>query len=131
MANESGAGDIKSKPLGREMLDIQDARFEDVAVPQWGQNGTAPMVRIRTLTAEERDRYELDSYDAREKGSDVHLRARLLALAIVDESGNRVFTDRDVPALARKSAGAVEPIVKAIRRLNCLDVEQVEAAAKN
>src|SRR5690606_20312294 len=97
------------KLLTREaILQAEDLPTEDVEVPEWGG-----VVRVRGLTGAERGAFEQSIVDARGKGARMNLqnvRARLVALAVVDESGNRLFSDADVEALGRKSGRALNRV---------------------
>lgn len=86
----------------------QDARVEELYIPEW--QGT---VRIKALTAAERDQFEQAALDQRGKGTRLNaanLRARLAVLACVDADGNRLFADEDAAMLGTKSAAAVDRI---------------------
>lgn len=110
--------------LGREdILQADDILTEDVAVPEWG--GT---VRVRGLTGAERDGFEADSVRGKGKNTSVNLanlRARLVALAVVDEHGNRLFGPADVAALGRKSAAALTRVYEVATRLSGLGESDV------
>ncbi|GAA4626604.1 hypothetical protein GCM10023196_035520 [Actinoallomurus vinaceus] len=104
-----------------------DRRYEDVAVPEWG--GT---VRLRSLTGEERDRYEA-SMVKRVGGKQVedlrNARARLVVLAAVDETGAPLFDANDAAALGRRNAGALDRLFEAACRLSGIsdgDVKELE-----
>lgn len=119
-----------SKLLGRDAILGQKAlTFEDVDVPEWG--GT---VRVRALTARERDEYEAEQVDFRNpKKPTIDLRntrARLVALCAVDENGERLFSRKDVEALGEVSSTALDRVFRVAKRLSGLDETQ-EAAAKN
>ena len=60
-----------------------------------------------------------------------NIRAVLVAMAVVDEDGNRLFTDKDVKALAKKSAAAMDRIFAETQKLNAVSDEDVEEMAKN
>lgn len=119
-----------SKLLTKEaILQAQDLPFEDVEVPEWG--GT---VRIRTLTGTERDAFE--SSVARKQGKDVimnykNIRAKLVALTVVDGEGNRLFDDDDAKELGKKSANVLDRLFEVAQRLSGLRDEDVEELAKN
>ena len=53
---------------------------------------------------------------------------RLMAACVFGEDGNPSFTVADVPALKKSSRAAVNALLKAVNRVNGLDVE---AAVKN
>ena len=111
------------------ILQADDLPTEDVEVPEWG--GT---VRVRGLTGAERDAFEASIVEQRGKKTHfnmVNLRARLVALSVVDEDGKRVFSDSDVKALGHKSAVALQRVFKAAQRLSGLTAEDVEELAKN
>ena len=81
--------------LTREaILQAQDLPTEQVHVPEWGGD-----VLVRALTGAERDRFEQSIVEQRGKSTRMNLqniRAKLVALTVVDEQGNRIFKDEDV-----------------------------------
>lgn len=106
-----------------QILAAQDQPTKDVAVPEWGGD-----VRIRTMSASERDKWESDTY-ADGKVNTLDFRARFCALCIVDEQGARLFTDEEVSALGRKSAAALQRVFNEAQALNALsnkDVKELE-----
>ncbi len=119
-----------SKLLSRDaILQAQDLPFEDVEVPEWGG-----AVRVRGLTGAERDAFEQSIVETRGKNTRMNLkniRAKLVALCVVDEQGNRVFSDDDAEALGRKSAAALDRVFEAAQRLSGLRKEDVEELAGN
>lgn len=109
------------------IFDTQDLKTEEVAVPEW--NGS---VRVRTMTGTERDGWEASLSPTGSKGVDLsNLRARLLVKCIVDEQGERIFTDEDADALGAKSAAALERVFAVAQRLNGLAGNAVGTAEKN
>ncbi len=118
------------KLLSREdILQAQDLTSEDVDVPEWGG-----VVRVRTLTGAERDAFE--SSVARKQGKNVvmnykNIRAKLVALTVIDGEGNRLFSDEDARALGRKSAEALDRVFSVAQRLSGIRDEDVEELAKN
>jgi hypothetical protein len=116
--------------LSREqILAAADLPREEVLIPEWG--GT---VWVRTLSAAERDAFEAASVQARGKDRSVNLanlRARLAVLCLVDEQGQRLFTDTDAVALGQKSAKALAKVYDVAARLNGLSADDVEELAKN
>lgn len=120
-----------SKLLTREaILQAKDLPYEDVAVPEWGG-----VVRVRALTGAERDRFEASIVEQRGKGAPrlntTNIRAKLVALTVVDENGNRIFTDDDVEALGRKSAAALNRVFEVAQRLSGLTQADMEELEKN
>jgi len=111
------------------ILKVADASYEDVPVPEW--NGT---VRIKALSAAERDQYEalvfLDS-----KGEPVKrredIRAKLVIFSAVNEDGSRLFTEADIAVLSAKSAKAMNRLWAAASRLSGLGADDVKELEKN
>lgn len=68
--------------LGKQqILDAQDRRHEDIAVPEWGGN-----VRVAMMSASDRDRWEQETYGGDTPKVD-DFRARFVGLCLVDEMG--------------------------------------------
>jgi len=116
--------------LGRdEILQVDDLQYEDVEVPEWGG-----VVRVRGLTGAERDAFEESIMDQRGKKFRVllqNLRAKLVALSIVDEAGKRLFSEGDVGKLGTKSAAALQRVFEAAQRLSGISDEDVDELVKN
>lgn len=109
------------------ILASHDLATEDVEVPEWG--GT---VRLRLLTGTERARVEDDVLEARNKGKEVALfKLRVLALCLVDDAGNRLFTDAELGQLGKKSANVIESLFKRCQQANGLGGDAVEEEEKN
>jgi len=98
-----------------QILSAKDLPIEEVAVPEWG--GT---VFVRGMNGAERDAFELSVIDQKQKGKvDLNnIRAKLCALTICDESGERIFSEKDVAALAKKSAAALSRVFVVAQRLS-------------
>jgi hypothetical protein len=60
-----------------------------------------------------------------------NLRAHLVSLSVVDEQGQRLFTEQDIEALGSKSCSALQRIWNVARRLSGLSDEDVEELTKN
>lgn len=110
------------------ILAAEDAVFEDVHVPEWG--GT---VRVKALSGAERDRFEALITGAgsgkKRRGNWDNVRARLVALTIIDDKGKTIFSPRDVEALGNKSASALDRVFSVAQRLAGItdaDVEELE-----
>ena len=97
-------------------------------VPEWGGH-----VYVRTMTGDERDAYEeWVRGQAGEGGIGVvGVRGRVVALCVVDEAGNRLFSDADGDKLGKKSSAALQRIFDAVVKLNFIDSDEIEALAKN
>ncbi|MFR9807063.1 hypothetical protein ACL02T_32920 [Pseudonocardia sp. RS010] len=111
--------------LTRQQIEsADDLQTQDVDVPEWG--GT---VRIRPLTGRERDRLESSLMGTNGKVSTSKLalfRARVAAMCMIDEDGERLFGDADVEVLGAKSAAALHRVAEAAQKLSGLSKEDVE-----
>lgn len=112
------------------ILAAQDLPTADVEVREWG--GT---VRVRTMTGADRDAFEssLISIDAEGKRTPnmENMKAKLVALTLVDETGARMFSLEEIGHLAGKSAAALNRVFEAAQRLNGLGGAVEVEAAKN
>lgn len=112
-----------------QIFAIPDIQTEDVFVPEW--NGT---VRVKGLTAAERDAYETSIVQQRGKNVELNrqnIRAKLVVLTVVDQDGNRLFADTDVRKLGEKSAAAVDLLYGTASRLAGLSKDDEDELAKN
>lgn len=117
--------------LNREaILNAQDLPTEVVPVPEWGGD-----VLVRGLNGTDRDKFEMGSVEMKDgKVVDFkrdNVRARLVGLCIVDEQGNRVFSDADIEALGRKSGTALDRVFDVAQRLSGIGKKAQEEARKN
>jgi hypothetical protein len=115
--------------LGRDaILGAHDLPTKDVPVPEWG--GT---VRIRSLTARDRDALETAVYQARQDGlvAPDNVRARYASACIVGEDGKPLFTEEDIVALGGKSAAALGRVYDAVLSFNAIAEGDVEELAGN
>ena len=111
------------------ILQANDIQSEEISVPEWG--GT---VLVRALDGEERDALEASMIQGKGKNAQVNLknlRAKLVARSIVDENGKRLFEDGDIPALAKKSAAALNRVYEVAQRLSGITPEDVDELTKN
>lgn len=138
MKDTNDAGARKAPAAGPVMLTraailaAVDTAAEDVSVPEWGG-----VVRVRGLTAAERDQWEasLNRVEVRNGRTRVipdrgTIRARLVSMAVIDPAtGQRLFSEADVGALAKKSAAPVSRIYDVASRLSGItaaDQEELE-----
>lgn len=119
----------EKKFLGRaEILGADDRRFKEVEVPEWG--GT---VLLRAISGAERDSFEASIIERNGKDVEVNhinLRAKLVALSIVNPDGSRVFSDDDIKALGQKSAAALDRVFAAAQQLSGLSKADVKELAE-
>lgn len=98
------------------ILGVSDIQTEEVHVPEW-----QTWVRVRGLTAAERDDFEQSCVVGKGKNKDVSvrdLRAKLVVRSLVDGDGARLFGDGDYLMLGQKSAAAVDRIYDVAARLS-------------
>ena len=121
------------------ILAVDDTQAENVAVPEWG--GT---VRVRGMSGTQRDAFEASVSEETPAGTKAQrragatttkvkkdlLRARLCAWCIVDEAGQRVFSEEDMPALNAKSGAALERVMNVAMRLSGMTDNDVEDLAE-
>ena len=106
-----------------QILGADDRDSQEVDVPEWGGS-----VRIAAMTAAERDAFEASMLDTKGKGDAKRLqnfRARFIASCIVDEDNNRLFSDKDIVALGKKSSAPVSKLFDDCRKLNGMTDEDV------
>jgi hypothetical protein len=84
------------------ILEAQDLPTEIVDVPEWDTK-----VYVRGLTAEDMDVYIRDTTNEGQGFSWKNARALLVVRTVVDEAGERIFSDNDAGAVGAKSAQAV------------------------
>src|SRR5574337_1084901 len=113
-----------------QILEANDLRTEEVAVPEWGGS-----VRVRTMTGADRDAFEVSMMtilpDGSRRPNISDMRSKLVALTVVDDAGALLFGLDDVPVLARKSAAALDRVYQAAQRINGLGDQAEGAAEKN
>lgn len=107
--------------LRDDILGAEDLPSEVVETPEWAP--AVPQVRVRGLTSAERDAFEQGLMEAGATGVRVKTtfdnpRAALAVRVIVDDDGERVFSDNDVAALGRKSGAALDRIWDKARQLS-------------
>ena len=113
-----------------QILEAQDLQSESVEVKEWGGS-----VLVRTMTGADRDAFEASMIttlaDGTRKPNMANMRAKLVALTVVDDAGNLLFGVSDVDRLALKSASALERVFTAAQRINGLGAQAEDLAAKN
>ena len=115
-----------------QILVATDTSIETIEVPEWGGS-----VQMRTLTGKERDAFET-AIQRRTKiiGKNTRidlteLKVTLLALTIVDETGNLLFSQEDLEALNSKSAKVINDLFEVAQRMNGLGDDAVEELQGN
>jgi hypothetical protein len=85
------------------------------------------------MTAGERDAFEASIYDADEgkvKLNRIDFRAKLLSKVIIDEKGERLFTDKEIVSLSGKSAKAIQRLFDVAQEINGISKEEQAAIEK-
>lgn len=117
--------------LGRDaIIAAVDLETADVEVPEWGGS-----VRVRTITAQDRERFSALSRAEKDAETDIGFQALFVAFCAVDEAGALLFPSAaDRQALAGKNAYALSRVFLAAWKLNRMGSEKapaVEEAEKN
>lgn len=121
----SGREDIR-----KQILEAEDVLTREVEVPEWGL-----VVIVRGMTGAQRDAWEESNLRKVGKGEYEpnlrNMRAKLVALCVVDEAGKRVFSDADAQALGEKSGKALSRVSRVVQELSGISEEDLEDLAKN
>ena len=113
----------------KAILEVKDIEIEQVDVPEWGGH-----VFVKGMTGLERDTFEASIVQQRGKDARVNMvniRAKLAAQTICDEEGLRLFNDKDVKALGKKSANALQRVFDVAQRLSGITEDDVDELAEN
>jgi len=106
-----------------DILNFMDVRTSEVEVSEWNTT-----LRIKELGLDE-GMSLFEKFKGLKEGEEFTLKAsdiaQVVAWGVIDEEGNRVFSDNDVPALAKKNRNALMSLYTAITALTGED------AAKN
>lgn len=108
-----------------DILGVVDIPREEISVPEWGGS-----VMVYGLNGTERDAFEI-SIAGNGRVELANLRARLCAISIRDETGDRIFNDKDCELLGKKSAQALQRVFEVAQRLSGLTAGDVDALSKN
>ena len=108
-----------------DILSAHDLKRETVEVPEWGGE-----VLLRTLSGRERDAFEASM--VKTKGNKridnlENLRARLVALCMIDEQGKQLFrTTAEIAMLGDKSIAALQRVYNKCAEMNGMSDQDVE-----
>lgn len=112
-----------------QILKVKDIETRTVSVPEWGGD-----VLVRSLSATERDYFEsklVDQSGGKVRANLQNIKARLASMAIVDEEGNRVFSEQEIAILGTKSAAALNRISEAITDMSGISKKDMDELAGN
>lgn len=115
-----------------QILESDDLQRVEVEVPEWG--GT---LLVRELTG--RERGQLEAGSLRQQGSGVAwqpqsletVRARVVAMAAIDENGAPLFTLTDIQALGAKSGRALERVFDVVAGISGMGQDEIEELTAN
>lgn len=116
--------------LRDQILAADDLPETDETVPEWG----GLVVRVRGLSGTDRDAYEARAVALKNQGQDVELRlqdfrTKLVVKCLFDpETDERLFSDKDVPKLGKKSGAVIERLYGIAQRLSGMTKEAKEEA---
>lgn len=108
------------------ILNSTTKKIEKIDVPEWGTS-----VFMRTMTAGERDAWELAWLDRQGKGGVANFRSVFLVKCLCDENGTRLFSDGEVEQLAAQDSKVINRLFEFAREQNGLTSDQVDELAKN
>ena len=106
----------------------KDERTEYVDVFEWAPGGR---VRVRSLTATERDDFENALQGEKGKKNMQDVRSKFVVKCCIDDDGNRLFADADLSWLKQKSAAVIDRIFNVGSRLSGMGKTDVEAVAQD
>jgi hypothetical protein len=108
------------------ILNADDLPTEEVEVAEWGGK-----VLVRGLTGTERDRFEFAMAVAKDDPSNVDIRAQVVGRCLVDETGKRLFSDKELAKLGSKSGAALDRVFDVVRSLSGMGGKAVEQRAED
>jgi hypothetical protein len=126
---------MTNKVLSRDdILNANDIYIQELHVPEWGG-----ILYVKTLNGEERDKVEAAVMQVGINGQPQKikldkLRSTVASLGICDKDGKSLFTEKDIPLLAKKSAAALDRVVAKIQTLSGMspaDIESLVGELKN
>lgn len=119
--------------IAEKILRSEDLPRKQVIVREWTDPDTGEPITVwvRAITGSERDQLESSLLEDKQANKPPRYRARLLALTVTDEHGNRIFQEDQVDALGKKSAKALERLINVAQKLNGLGEEDIEELSKN
>jgi len=112
------------------ILNSKDIEFKDVPIKEWGGS-----IRLKEMDGTERDVFETEVMKRRKGNTDEvelkGLKIYLLHLCMVNDKGERLFTQEDIFALQKKNARIINDLFTEAQKLNKLKKEDLESAVKN
>lgn len=111
-----------------QIEDIDDRKTETVDVPEWNVT-----VKLRSMAATERDAYESAMSNGGKAGTMnlIGMRARMVALSIVNEENKRVVSDAQVVKLGTRDAKVLDGLFWKCMKLNGMTEEDHDELVEN
>lgn len=106
-----------------QISQADDAKYADVAMPEWGGD-----VRVRSMSVKDRVAWEKKQADGQ---SQTEMMVSLVLYTCVDDAGQRIFSDDDAAMLENKSPASLIKLFNAAIDLNVLNNDKLEEQAKN
>lgn len=106
------------------ILAANDLKRETVPCPEWGGD-----VIIQEIGAIARDRLWPALLDANGKNDPINVAGKVLVRCIVDDAGERIFTDEDAELLGKRSPAVINRLFRVAEKLIVLHTDA--AAIKN
>lgn len=119
-----------SKYLSRdEILNAQDFRTDEVEVPEWGGSGLVLVRELAAATAERVGFAMADSQGNIDLSKAEGMAIRIVALGVIDEEYQRIFTKKDAQVLGSRSYAAIKRVATRIMQLTGLAPEPEDLGA--
>lgn len=108
-----------------DILGAEDRAYVDVEVPEWGGK-----VRLMEMTGDDADAFS--TFSRNNAGDLSGVRARLVGLCLVNESGKRLFSDDAIERkLGKKSGKVLGRLFQEAAELNGMTPEAREEMKEN
>jgi hypothetical protein len=111
------------------ILEAQDLPTEDVQTDEWGRFGV-PFVRVRGLSASEREKWELSVGETDGKKV-THIREKLVVATVIDDDGSPAFQPSDIKMLGERSSAVIVRLFNTARKLSGMRTEAEAEAEAN
>ena len=111
-----------------EFLSASDLKFEDVPVPEMGEDLS---VRIAILTGHAREEYSKLCREREASQDTSEIQAILVSITAIDVEGKLLFSPEDVKKINDKSSAVLDRLCTTAMKLNGLTEEAMEDLAKN
>jgi hypothetical protein len=110
-----------------EIVKADDREAEEMYIEEWGGN-----VRLLEMSAKESEDFLAEVAEAQKTpGHVLSYRTKLVALSIVNENNERIFSDEKLDALASKSGEVLNRICLRCSEINGFTEKAVEALTED